>query len=691
MNSEWWDQVFSQNYTTFAKSTKQLVIAMTLTRVVLGILVPSTGFLQYPQREFLSLLIILTFLLVKLEHGPTPLKKLYLYIFLEFCNLLLKTASLTIFPNEIKLLMLESTVFTMLVQTSIFESLYINALIALKHIVLWEFFYGFETSSNINNPVAIGMSTVIFTMWIMFEDNKRKYLLEKFNAKKVIINSNTQITELLRLFNDGLLITNKDFEMKYTNETLIQILQVDALSLMEKIKSLCLKDSNSKLVDKLKALRSEDNGTSISIGLTNLENRVYEWTAKFISWEGEICYMISAKDVTNAIYIERVSLENKAKNELMRSVSHELRTPINGITLLVDEISKEIPPEYREKLSLITTCAEILNFQISDILDYSELVSGKFELNNSLCDIKKTLIKCVSLFKVQAMHKGLDLRCKIDYLIPDDCCFDESRMQKVVMNLMSNAIKYTSKGMVELCAINTGVGVEVSITDTGIGIQQERLSQIFQMFSNDTNDAMSGLGLYISYNILKLAGSSIKVVSKVNEGSTFSFFLSVFQDQPQLELSTEIDIPIELCVKNPCLNASLVKFAKETPKILLVDDNDFNRLLLGQILKKKGIKFIEAVNGKEAVQLVLQYDKTQCPICCVIMDCNMPVMDGWEATLCINKKYTQGILKKLPYIIGHTAYSSIEDIKKCYASGMISHLLKPTSQEQFLSIINKYL
>ena len=201
---------------------------------------------------------------------------------------------------------------------------------------------------------------------------------------------------------------------------------------------------------------------------------------------------------------------------------------------------------------------------------------------------------------------------------------------------------------------------------------------------------MSGLGLYISDSILKLLNSSLKVSSQLGQGSIFSFCLDILENYPGYEFSNENEIPLEIINIIQLPRFSLNCFEKECPKIMIVDDNDFNRMLLGNILKKYGVNYIEAINGKIAVKKALELDKRNTPLSCIIMDINMPEMDGWEASKLINKMFTQGYIKFLPDIIGHTAYSSVSDLQQCFDSGMISYILKPTSQEHILSIISKY-
>ena len=337
--------------------------------------------------------------------------------------------------------------------------------------------------------------------------------------------------------------------------------------------------------------------------------------------------MIVVKDVTSILKMERITTENKAKSSLIRSVSHELRTPVNGIMLLVDCLMQDAHESWKENLAHIKTCAELLKYQISDILDYNDLISNSFTLNKGFCNLKDCLQESMNFVIFQAKLKKIDIRARIDSLIPNECFTDSYRIQKIVINLLTNAIKYTTKGCIELCAINKGIYIEISIRDTGIGIHQDRISQIFDMFS-DKDNGMSGLGLHISNRILTYFGSCMKVFSKEGEGSLFVFCLDIIGDMPKIELSDEIDTPYEVNCTLEIPYMQLNIFEKYYPKVLIVDDNDFNRLLLGNILKRHGIPYIEAINGEMAVKIIIKLDLQGIQILCIIMDCDMPVMDG---------------------------------------------------------------
>ncbi|OMJ83817.1 hypothetical protein SteCoe_15169 [Stentor coeruleus] len=629
---------------------------------------------------------------------PSIAKKLFVFGFIEILNSVLKYLSLYIYSGGVKLFCLESTILTIFFQTNVFQGLHMNLLIVIKHVVVWCFFDNdklqqvkeFENKNSIN---LIG-SLFVIALWYVFEADKRKKIKDTYNFKLKARSAHKQLSDLLRVFPDGLIIVNKQNELKFINETLCKILEADCHSIMLRLKTIFTQGSSIDILSLIESLDQTKPARALSLGITDISHVLYEWSANTIEWSNEKCFLITVKDVTTILSIERIESENKSKTALIRSVSHELRTPINGINMILDELFSQSFNEIYEKLSHIKICTGLLNFQIGDILDYSEMSSGNFQVHETECNLKNYLKECADLISVQAKYKGLSLVCKIDELIPDEVIVDGLRVQKVVMNLLNNAIKFTNKGSIELCAINSGLCVDISVKDTGIGIPKQRLSQIFEMFSDKSNSSLSGLGLHISRNILNRLGSTLVVNSVQGEGSIFAFSLNIpniFPETSSLDYSFEIDIPNE-CIKTSTLRGiSFNTFDINNPKVLIADDHDFNRMCLGQLLESNGIKYIQVVNGDEAVKKVIEFDKMNKPFSCIIMDCNMPVMDGWEATKLITNNFTQGIIKNLPSIIGHTAYSSKEDIQKCYDSGMIGYLLKPTPQEEILAIISKYV
>lgn len=688
MKSEWWDEIFDDSYERFTVAYTAIACILLSIRILISIALSIDLVFTTPYLQMTLILFGLCAAMYAFKKKSRNTKKIILYFLVELFNILLKVLSYNFFQKDSTILCLTSTLVTLFYQSNIFESTWPHAFIAIKHLTLW---YLIDTnllvSKNFTSPLGIQIFVVV--LWVTFESQKRTWLGKLFSSRQNEKEVLHQFSDILRVFPDGLMIVNKNFEVKFMNETFSRVLGDNKDSLCKALGEAKLVDSDTSILELVKTNGFLSNIVIKSLGITNIGALIYEWTITQVRWEEEDCCMLILKDVTKILSLERSAAENKTKASIIRSVSHELRTPVNAIILILEKLLKKIPQKFTKKLSYIKVCAHLLNFQINDILDYTKLISDHFILNNTKCDIKKSLKECVDFIKVQAKYKGIEIISKIDHLIPDDCFLDMYRIQKVVMNLLSNAMKYTNKGTIELIAIHTGSGVNIKVKDTGIGIPEARLEQIFEMLSDDSQGCLSGLGLYISKNILKKMNSQINVVSSQGKGSEFYFILEIFDS-----FSSEIienDIPEEnsVCVDIPLLSYRVLD--SHPAQILIVDDNDFNRMCLASILKSEGIMFLEAVNGEEAIKIVLDCDKKKQYLKCIIMDCNMPIVDGWQASKRIKNKFTQGIIKHNPAIIGYTAYSSSEDIQRCYDSGMVSYLTKPTAQDDLISLISKYI
>ncbi|OMJ83824.1 hypothetical protein SteCoe_15183 [Stentor coeruleus] len=688
MKSEWWDEIFDYSYERFTVAYTAIACLLLTIRILISIALSIDLVFTTPYIQMTLILFGLCGTMYAFKKKSRNMKKVILYIIVELFNILLKVLSYNFFQKDSTILCLTSTLVTLFFQSNIFESTWPHIFIAIKHITIWYLMDAkLFISKNFTSP--LGFQIFVVVLWVTFESQKRTWLIKLFSSRQNEKEALHQFSEILRVFPDGLMIINQSFDIKFINETASRVLGDNKESLNKALGEAKLVDCDTSILELVKTNGFLSNAVIKSLGITNVGTLLYEWTITQVKWEDEDSCMIIIKDVTKMLILERSAAENKTKASIIRSVSHELRTPVNAIILMLEKLLKKSSPKLTKKLSCIKVCAHLLKFQINDILDYTKLISNHFILNNIKCDIKSSLKECVEFIKVQAKYKGIQIISKIDHLIPDNCFLDIYRIQKVVMNLLSNAIKYTNKGTIELIAIHTGSGVNIKVKDTGIGIPKIRLEQIMEMLNDDLQSCLSGLGLYISKTILKKMNSQIKVVSSQGKGSEFSFTLEIFE--PFSSELTENDIPDEnkICVDIPFLSYRILD--RNPAQILIVDDNDFNRMCLASILKSKGIMFLEAVNGEEAIKIVMDCDKRGHELKCVIMDCNMPIIDGWEASKKIRSKLTQGIIKNSPAIIGYTAYSSSEDIQRCYDSGMVSYLTKPTAQDDLISLISKYI
>ncbi|OMJ77845.1 hypothetical protein SteCoe_22479 [Stentor coeruleus] len=689
MKSEWWNEYFSELYQNFSRIIYMIFLFSITVRLAACYFISYEVAFGKNQLKFLIMILILSTGLWVFSNSNPLIKKFMIFTITEAIDIIFRYTSLYVIPSYSSLFCLECTILTIFYQANIFEGFYPNLIIVIKHVLIWGFFNHPLNYEHLPTSTLVA-GTFTTVLWASYEYDKRIKLRERFLSKESMIYANKQLTELLKALPDGFFILNNNKEIKYSNDMMNNIFKTDNIFEMSLIKNLKFVNCQETISEKLQNLDYDNLLSHTSLGFTDIENSRYEWLAKRIEWGNEKSCIVIIKDVTSVLSLERIAGENKAKSSLIKSVSHELRTPVNGINLIIDEIYPLLTSDLGEKLKHIKICTSLLNFQIADILDFSELATDNFQLNFTFCDLKDALKECAKFISVQVRHKGLELYSKIDSLIPESYYCDRYRIQKVIMNLLNNAIKFTSKGDIKLCAINTGRSIEISVADSGIGIPKERLKQIFDMFSGDSN-SLCGLGLHISHNILRLLKSNLTVSSIVGQGSIFSFSLKLPTDFPEFSFSCESEIPNE-CIHNETIRCIPLKNLRtEIITVLIADDNDFNRLCLGNILRSNGIKFIEVINGKEAVKTIIEFDRLRKPIKCVIMDCEMPVMDGWQAAKVITTKYTQGIIKFLPSIIAHTAYSSKDDIQRCYDSGMISYMLKPTPQEEIISIISKYV
>lgn len=362
----------------------------------------------------------------------------------------------------------------------------------------------------------------------------------------------------------------------------------------------------------------------------------------------------------------------KAKEQFLANISHEIRTPINGIAGMASLLSQNPSPEERETyLNAIRHSAENLKVIINDILDLAAIESGKLRFEKIGFNMMDLLPSLVSTFTYQAKEKKIDLSYEIDEKLNKILLGDPVRLNQILINLISNAVKFTHAGSIQIKCYpakeSRGVcWVKIEVRDTGIGIPQEKLNTIFESFSQADESVTrryggTGLGLTIVRQLVELQNGKIHVVSRENVGSTFMVTIPYFIGK------------VKSITRSTPKKENLLKSSQANQlRVLLVEDNDINRLYAKSILKKWQCHIDVAENGLVAIEKIKNdfFDV-------VLMDIQMPVMDGYEATKAI-RSMKQG--SHLP-IIALTANATPHDVEKCLAAGMNDYLPKPFTPE----------
>ncbi|MDH5547833.1 MAG: response regulator [Gammaproteobacteria bacterium] len=374
----------------------------------------------------------------------------------------------------------------------------------------------------------------------------------------------------------------------------------------------------------------------------------------------------------------------RVKAEFLANMSHEIRTPLNGVLGMLD-IMKYTPlnEEQKEYINIACRSGDMLMEQINDTLDFSKLEAGKLELEHVEYTLRTEVEDVISVLMVTAREKHLDLLLEFSPKIDVNYLGDPARIRQIIMNLVNNAIKFTSKGQVKVSLFEesrlaSSIVLRCEVSDTGIGIPVNVQKKIFNAFvqadsSTTRQYGGTGLGLSICYQLVKKMGGEIGVVSDGVSGSTLWF--SVEQ-----ELADTVSLKHDM---NEYCNVPKVDFRLSTCTILLVEDHHINRRVAIAMLERMGLQnILVAENGHEALTLLNDY-----VVDLVFMDCQMPVIDGFEATRRIRKLASE---KNRVPVIAMTANAMEGDRDRCIKAGMNDYVAKPIDPEQLIRVLKKW-
>lgn len=441
----------------------------------------------------------------------------------------------------------------------------------------------------------------------------------------------------------------------------VRIYRQDELGLMT--------ENLNQLLANLERGLLESNRVMSELALGNFEARIEG------KYQGDLLDM---KRGINAAAVElkeariKVIQASQAKSQFLANMSHEIRTPINGVIGMLSLLdSTPLSAEQAEQVHLATRSAEILLGLINDILDFSKIEAGKMILDNEPTHLSELLNTLHHLFKHIAEKKQINLVQHFDNQLSEWIKVDSLRLRQILNNLLSNAIKFTDKGEVSISISLTEdkQRIRFVVRDTGIGISKEAQQRLFQSFSQADNSTSrkyggTGLGLMISKELIELMKGTLWLESEPDKGSCFHFEIPYQPCSPAIQQSSKTSV-----------------FANYSDRrVLLVEDNLINQKLALKLLEKFNIEAILAENGKEAIEKLetISFDL-------ILMDCQMPVMDGYEATHIIRQRDI------ITPIAALTANASDEDKRVCLASGMNDFLSKPYNMEKMSALLERWL
>lgn len=548
------------------------------------------------------------------------------------------------------------------------------------------------------------------TARMTYNDNKEVEILgvsRNIDQRKHLEEQMIRMSYLVKHSSLGMVITNKEGIVEYVNPKICEISGYSEEELLGQYAEMFRAEKSPPNDEMWQLLHQGKNWQGLFYNQRKDGSEYWE-SAHIdcvVNAAGDVTHFVSVKeDVTSKIQQEKelrninLQLEaanakanemavkaqeaNLAKSTFLANMSHEIRTPLNAVIGFSQLIERQphLTPVIREYNSLILRSGEHLLSLINDVLELERIESGRYDLDESNVSLDLLMKEILSVYIVSAQQKQIELRYRPEKDIPDYIYADATKLRRVLINLVSNAVKFTYEGFVDISvSVITTAQVPCclcfTVTDTGVGIADFEMSKIFKRFeqtnAGKNHNTGSGLGLSLVYEMVKLMGGNVEVKSKLGEGSTFTFYLPLrkgnFENAP-LEANSQI-----VKIKN---NNGL------NYRVLVVDDSEENLRLSVEILKNVGFETIEAINGAVAIEKYSEYSPDL-----VLINLYMPAMDGFQT---LNAMYAIDSSPMVP-VVAISAGSMEDEREKVIGAGFKGYLLKPFKLEELLKMIGRLL
>jgi PAS domain S-box-containing protein len=523
-------------------------------------------------------------------------------------------------------------------------------------------------------------------------------ITESKRAEESLRESEERYRSVVENAAEGIVVAQDD-KLQYANPRALQMIQVSSDEIHKTpFTSFIHPDDRTLVFDRYqKRIRGEDVIQNYDFRMAGKSGLVtwVQISAVRIIWNGRPATLNFLTDITERKRAEaelldanqhlekfiiraneltvQAEMANIAKSEFLANMSHEIRTPMNAIIGMTDLLQDEnLTPEQREYAEIIRRSGEGLLVIINDILDLSKIEANKIELERQPFDLQRCVEDALDLVTIVTSEKGLKTTFLIEKDTPDFILGDPNRLRQILVNLLNNAVKFTNKGEVAVFVSSRKLEgsnheIHFAVKDTGIGIPEKKKSGLFQSFSQvDASTTRkyggTGLGLAISKRLVELMNGKIWFESDIGKGSTFHFTI---QAEPTILK------PINVNAKRSD-SQDFVHHANHDLHILLAEDNTVNQMVTQKMLNKLGYKADVVANGVEVLQAMERntYDV-------ILMDVQMPEMDGLMATKVIRQRWPDG-----PMIIAMTASALVGDREMCLAAGMDGYISKPVTVEE---------